>query len=179
MTCIIGLVHEGKVYMGGDSMAASGWDRSITALRKVFHVGEFLVGYTSSFRMGQILEYHLNVRSPEEGESELRYMVVAFAEAVRACLKSNGYSTVQNNEEKGGTFLVGYRGKLYCVANDFQVNPYAYNLGACGCGESYALGAMLALQETLVDPEARILRALKITETFSSGVVGPFYVEVL
>jgi len=24
-----------------------------------------------------------------------------------------------------------------------------------------------------------VLRALKITETFSSGVVGPFYVEVL
>ena len=59
MTCIIGLVADGRVYLGGDSAAVHGWTRRRTRLRKVFRKGPFLVGYTTSFRMGQLLEHQL------------------------------------------------------------------------------------------------------------------------
>lgn len=175
MTCIIGIVDGGVVYIGGDSMASNGSDRHATALRKVFRVGEFLIGYTSSFRMGQILQYHLNVPHQQDGVSNERYMVVEFIEAVRTCLKEKGYSVISNNQELGGTFLVGYRGRLYEVNNDFQINHFINGMAACGAGEQYALGAMAVLPD--LPPEARIRRALEAAANLSSYVCEPFYVE--
>lgn len=178
MTCIVGLAHNGKVYMGGDSMAAGTWDKHVIATRKVFRVGEFLIGYTSSFRMGQILQYHLSVPQQQDGVTDERYMVVDFVEAVRDCLKDKGYASVNSNVEEAGFFLVGYRGNLYYIASNFQVSQWASGIAAVGCGEPYALGAMVALGDK-VKPKQRILKALEITSELCNGVCAPFYVETL
>ena len=104
MTCIVGVEHNRRVYMGGDSAAVAGWDISQTAERKVFMVGDFIIGYTTSFRMGQLLEYEL--RLPEyDGPPNMGYMVTRFVPAVRACLKDGGFTKVENNREEGGLFL--------------------------------------------------------------------------
>ena len=59
MTCIVGLVDDGKVYMGGDAASVDGYIVRTSALSKVFRNGPFLIGYSTSWRMGQILQYHL------------------------------------------------------------------------------------------------------------------------
>lgn len=177
MTCIIGLIHDGRVYMGADSMSASGWDARTTKLKKVFRLkGKFLIGYTTSFRMGQLLEHRLEVAA-QNGEDDMAYMVTVFVEAVRSLLKDNGFSKVDNNKETGGQFLVGYNGRLYLVDSDFQVNEHADGFDACGCGQDYALAAMKALED--LPPRERIKRALEIVASFSNGVQGPFYTKVL
>jgi ATP-dependent protease HslVU (ClpYQ) peptidase subunit len=177
MTCVIGLSAGGKVYIGGDSAAASGWTRRVSGLPKVFRLGEFLIGYTDSFRMGQILQYHLSIRPQEENESDSEYMVNGFVEAVRACLKEYGFSKVDNNQEEGGAFLVGYRGKLYDFTSDFHVNCYSDDLAAVGCGAEYALGALKVLErDKQQPPEERIYIALGIAAYFSMGVCAPFMV---
>jgi ATP-dependent protease HslVU (ClpYQ) peptidase subunit len=177
MTCIIGIAEKGKVYIGGDSMSSNGPNREATALRKVFRTGQFLIGYTTSFRMGQILQYHLIVPPQPEDMSDERYMVVEFIEAVRTCLKVKGYAAVNNNQESGGTFLVGYKSGLYGVYSDFQVNHCLSNVAACGAGEEYALGALTALDR--LTPKKRIRRALQIVSQLSNYVCEPFYVETL
>lgn len=175
MTCIIGVEFEGKVYIGGDSMASNGVDRHVTGLKKVFRVGEFLIGYTSSFRMGQILQYHLQAPQQQDGVTDERYMVVEFVEAVRTCLKDKGWSVINNNQESGGTFLVGYRGHLYEIESDFQVNHFVNGIVACGAGEQFALGAMEALSN--FKPKKRILQSLAVAAKYSNYVCEPFYVE--
>ena len=60
MTCIVGLVDNGKIYMGGDSAGVSNLDIRIRADQKVFKTGEFIMGFTSSFRMGDLLKYDFN-----------------------------------------------------------------------------------------------------------------------
>ena len=60
MTCIVGLEHDGKVYMGGDSAAVGGMDVYPSRIPKVFQAGRYLIGYTTSFRMGQLLQYGLD-----------------------------------------------------------------------------------------------------------------------
>lgn len=174
MTVIVGLAQKGVVYIGADSAAVSGYTNQVTALRKVFQVGEFLIGYTSSFRMGQILQYHLEVRQQQDGESDERYMVVAFIEAVRECLKSKGYARIDNNEETGGVFLVGYRGNIYEISSDFQVNHYDGGVAACGAGDSFALAVLLALKAS--PPMERIQRALEIASDLSPYVAPPFHI---
>lgn len=178
MTCIVGLEADGKVYMGCDSSSASGWDMTVTRLRKVFGRNDFLIGYTTSFRMGQLLEHQLAVELQKDNQEDLAYMITIFIEAVRQCLKDGGFTKVENAQEEGGTFLVGYGGILYCVQSDFQVNSNVYGLDAVGCGAKYALGSLWATR-ALSDPKERVLKALEAAGQFSNGVCAPYYVEYL
>ncbi len=174
MTCIIGVAHAGCVYIGADSASVGGGEIRVTRLPKVFRTGKFLIGYTGSFRMGQLLQHHLSV-VPQGDEPDDEYMVCTFIEAVRTCLRQYGYTQVKDNQEEiGGRFLVGYRGKLYFIDGDFQVNEHDEGLDSIGCGAEYALGAMKALRD--LPPRERIEKALEISAHFSSGVIGPFHV---
>jgi ATP-dependent protease HslVU (ClpYQ) peptidase subunit len=177
MTCIVGIAANKKVYIGGDSIASNGYSKGITALPKVFRVGAFLIGYTDSFRMGQILQYHLDIRQQQNEEDDLRYLVVGFIEAVRKSLKEFGYTTVNNNNEHGGTFLVGYRGRLYEVNGDFQINPDVNQFAAIGAGCQYALGALKASEH--LKPRKRIEKALTVASELSAYVIPPFLIEEL
>jgi len=174
MTCIVGMVENGKAYIGADSAAVS--NSTVRALKqpKVFRRGPFVIGYTSSFRMGQLLQYFLDVPEQEDGVSDEEYMVTVFAEAVRECLKEHGYLKVENNREEIGTFLVGYRGGLYGVASDLQATQTLDGMTACGSGEEYALGALYTLKG--LDAEERILVALTAASYFDSNVAPPFAV---
>ena len=121
MTCVVGLVDRGTIYIGVDSAAVSGWTRRQTQLLKVFRRGPFLIGYTTSFRMGQLLEHQLLVPPQAPNETDMSFMVNRFIEAARVLLKERGFAKIEANNESGGQFLVGYRGRLYSVESDFQV----------------------------------------------------------
>ncbi len=176
MTCIVAIEHEGNVYIGGDSAAAGGWDINEIAFKKVFRNGDFLIGYTTSFRMGQLLEYELSVPKQDEVD-DMRYMVTKFVPAVRELFKNAGFTKTENNREEGGLFLVGYKGKVYRVDDNFQVIQYQGGEYAVGCGYAYALGSLET--NKFNSPESRILKALEISAFFSNGVRGPFYVVKL
>lgn len=145
MTCIIGMVHGGKAWIGGDSAGVAGYNITTRADTKVFRNGPYVIGFTSSFRMGQLLQYNLTVPEQAEGVDDMRHMVTVFIPAVRQCLKDGGFLKKNSDVESGGSFLVAYRGQLYEVGSDFQVGQTVDNMAAVGCGEEVALGAMHAL----------------------------------
>lgn len=142
MTVIVGLAHAGKVYMGGDSAAVEGWNLTLTAAPKVFIRGPFIMGFTSSFRMGQLLEHALTPPEHAPGVHDQTFMVTSFVDAVRSCLKAGGFATKDKEAEAAGTFLVGYRGTLYRVDTDYCVIRPEYQYDACGCGQMIALGSL-------------------------------------
>lgn len=174
MTCIAGLVYNGKVYIGADSAGVSGFDLAIRADEKAFKIGPFVFGFTSSFRMGQLLRFSFKPPKRPGGISDYEFMCTKFINAVRKCLKNGGYSEVKNNQEKGGQFLVGYRGVLYMVGSDFQVGKSLDGFDAVGCGEAYAKTSLYVSR--VRDPQQRLLNALGCSEHFSAGVRGPFIV---
>lgn len=176
MTCISALVHEGKVYIGGDSAGVGGYNLTVRADDKVFIKDDFIMGFTSSFRMGQLLRYKLETPYHKPEIDSYEYMVTEFVEAVRQCLKDGGYSQNNNGEETGGTFLVGYRGELFMIDNDFQVGKPLIGYDAIGCGEDIAKGSLFSTRNMQEAPDARILESLKAAEQFSAGVRGPFKV---
>lgn len=175
MTCVVGLVHGDRVYVGVDSAAISGWTRRATNLRKVFRRGPFLIGYTTSFRMGQLLEHQLDVPPQAERQSDMEFMVSVFVEAARRLLKERGFAKIEGNTESGGQFLVGYRGNLYSIESDFQVGEMSDGFDAIGSGAEVALGAMMALSGE--KPSARIRRALEIASHFNMGVSAPYHIR--
>ncbi len=177
MTCVIGLVATDRVYIGVDSAAVAGWTRRVTEVKKVFRRGPFLIGYTTSFRMGQLLEHHLEVPKQPPGMADMTFMVTTFVESARKLFKEKGFAKVESNSESGGQFLVGYRGCLYAIESDFQVQQQADGFDAIGSGSDYALGAMAVLGD--VAPTARIKRSLAAAARFNMGVCAPFYVRSL
>jgi ATP-dependent protease HslVU (ClpYQ) peptidase subunit len=179
MTCIVGLASGNKVFLGGDSAGVAGWELSVRSDRKVFRNGEFILGYTTSFRMGQILEHAFRPPPlPKNGASLNRYMVVDFIGAFRASLKEHGWASVQNGREEGGDFLVGVRRRLFRVASDFQVVEAKSGMDAIGSGSELARGALFATEGLLPDAR-RIKTALLAAEKGNAGVRGPFYVVTL
>lgn len=176
MTCIVGIAVDGKVFMGADSAGVGGWDIANRKDVKVFRNEDLVIGCTTSFRMIQLLQYQLRPPKRHPDTDAMRYMVTDFIEAVRTCFRNGGFMTKDRDAEAGGDFLVGCAGRLFHVHGDFQVAERADGFDACGCGESYALGA-LAVMPLSGPPRERLEVALGIAERFSAGVRGPFVFE--
>ncbi|MFT0175080.1 hypothetical protein ACLKMY_40585, partial [Paraburkholderia mimosarum] len=167
-----------KVYMGADS-AAGGSYITVRADPKIYRVGPFLIGFTTSFRMGQLLGHNLTVAPRPEGADVFAFMCTTFVEAVRECFARGGYARKEHERESAGTFLVGYEGRVFRIDGDYQVGENAVNFNACGSGEQAALGALHSTAGMPMLPEIRLERALAAAAEFSLGVRGPFRIEVL
>jgi len=175
MTVIVGLEHKGCVYIGGDSAGVAGMQMNIREDKKVFETGEYIIGCTTSFRMIDLLKYKLHVNKQEDYVDDIRFMATTFIDSVIECFAQNGFGKRSDNDGyEGGSFLVGYRGKLYSIADDFQVGISAHKYNAVGCGAEIAKGAMFACK--IADPVKRINVALEAASTFSAGVRPPFHV---
>lgn len=178
MTCIVGVVHKTGVYLGGDSAGVGDVEDaslSITAHPKVFVNGKFIMGFTSSFRMGQLLQYVFKPPSKRSGMNDMEYMVSVFIPSLRKCFEKSGFGRIEEGRDNsGGTFLVGFNGKLYTIYEDFQVMEKLSSFVACGCGDDLALGAMHATEG--MEPTKRLMIALEAAAKFSAGVAPPFHI---
>ncbi len=177
MTCIIGFIDKDGVYIGGDSAAVSEEDLSynIRIDEKVFQKGDLIFGFSASFRMGQLLRYKLRIPNHPKGMDDFQYMATLFIDAVKKCFSDNDYNDIV---EDSGSFLVGYKGKIYAILPDYQIAQPKENYIAMGCGDNFALGAMYASTEK--EPIKRMEIALNAATTFSMGVKPPFlFVKLL
>ncbi|MFH1635834.1 MAG: hypothetical protein ABIG63_17720 [Chloroflexota bacterium] len=178
MTCIVGLVTEKKVYMGSDSAGSDGFTYSIRQEPKVFRRpgdrGEMIIGYTTSFRFGQLLEHALEVPIQPKNMDDHKYMVTSFMNAIRKCLKDGGHITKKDEVERGGTALIGYHGKLWQMERDLQIALSPTMGDAIGSGVYAAMGALHILSGLALAPEKKIKRALEVAEACVTTVKGPF-----
>jgi ATP-dependent protease HslVU (ClpYQ) peptidase subunit len=181
LTCIVAVAKDGKTWMGGDSAGVCDLSLVQRADAKVFEKDGYLFGFTSSFRMGQLLRYRLSVPRRHADEDLMAFMATSFVDAVRDCLKEHGFARIENGVEEGGTFLVAVEGRIFRVCDDYQIGESVHPYDACGCGEEIARGALFAMHNdysnrTKVAPRIMVDRALKAAEMFSGGVRGPFRV---
>jgi ATP-dependent protease HslVU (ClpYQ) peptidase subunit len=173
VTCIVGIEHDGHVTIGADSIGIAGLSMTIRADTKVFRNGEYVMGFTSSFRMGQLLRYTLVPPSPFDWDID-RFMATEFVSVVRDCLREGGYARSDQGSESGGTFLVGIRGQLYRIDEDYQIARSVDLYDAVGCGEEFALGSLHGSGD--LDPADRVQLALEAAAHHSAGVSPPFHV---
>ena len=174
MTCIVAIAADGHVMIGGDSAGSNGHDVQIRADEKVFKNGPMIMGFTTSFRMGDLLRYSLTV--PEIPNRGLRrWMTTTFIDAVRQCLKDGGYAKKSDEVEKGGNFLVGVAGRLFEIDNDYQVADLAFGWGSVGSGYQIANGSLYTTgQVGELSAKQRITLALNAAVEYSPFVRPPF-----
>lgn len=172
MTCIVGIADGKNVWIGGDSAGVNRLSIRRRKDTKVFHAGNFIMGFTSSFRMGQLLAHSFSPPKRHADVDVYRFMVTEFIDSIRSTLKAGGYAETHNGAEFGGTFLVGYEGRLFKVEADYQVGESIVGYDACGCGEEIALGSLYSTTGSAA--KDRIYLALKASAEFSAGVSAPF-----
>ncbi|MBZ9973481.1 hypothetical protein LB517_28020 [Mesorhizobium sp. BR1-1-12] len=160
MTCLAAIIHDGRIYMGADSAASTGDAIEVRTNRKVFRNGAYVIGFTGSFRVGQLLQY---ATLPDVEGDVLAHLVNA---VVPLLIKLAGKETDE--------LLIGCAGRLFKVSSDYSVAEYA-SYAAAGTGEPYALGK---LHGSLGAPEQRVVAALEAAQAHCSGVRAPFVVEV-
>lgn len=179
MTCIVGLIEDNKVYIGGDSAGVSGSHITKRKDTKVFERYGVLIGYTSSFRMGQLLRFKLIV-PPKKCNDLYEYMCTDFVDAIRKCLSDGGFAQKTNGEETGGYFLVGIENRLFKIENDYQVGESFKSYEAVGSGEDYAKGCLYSVcDDKQLSPQEKIYMALAASAEFSGSVCAPFIIKEL
>lgn len=180
MTCIVGLTHNGVTYIGADSLGSNTYTKTVRKDKKVFKLKDTenaVLGFTSSYRMGQLLMYASNlIDKRDEPNINHEYLVTKFIPNVISLFESGGYNRNNSGEKFGGTFLMGYKDKLYRIDSDYQVGESVVNYDACGCGEDFALGSLHTTEGIGLTPEERIHTALRAASEFSTGVQAPFYI---
>src|SRR3972149_7740532 len=189
MTCIVGI--EGKSIgishniIMGDSIGVDNWSSStILSTPKVFEVNGIKVGFTTSYRMAQILQYHvlpkININFSGLSLFEAHEKVVVdVIEPIRNTLKDLGFSKVELNEESGGEFLLGVGDYIFEVSDSYQVDHHSRGFSAVGIGYLYALATIETLKLVAEKKDVRfnILEAaemaIQVASNLNTGVCMP------
>lgn len=179
MTCVIGLEHEGVVYMGCDSQTSYGWEKRPLAESKIFRRGQMLFGVGGASLIGNALRYRLVIPQRETVGTNLEYLNTLFIDAVRKCFEEHKCHDSEKENRFDGTFLLGYQGKLYRIEPNYAITYLADGFDSIGSGSNYALGALAALDPNIIHPKQRIQKALEIAIRFDMGTSGEMVIEVL
>ena len=181
MTCILGLEYDGGIAMGGDSASSNGSIVRLSTTPKVFRLPNMLIGYTWSFRMGQIIQYSKDVPKIKAKKSNYKYLINDFVPFLRDIFKDAGWLKTENSRDEGGEFLIGLRGEIFKLQSDFSVLRYDDGFAAVGSGADFALGALHTLKEKvnqyseIIEPPWYMVElALESAAYYSPHVSAPF-----
>lgn len=182
MTCIVGLIDDEYVYIGGDRLATNGYGRSYhQAKKKVWHKKddvrkiEMIFGCAGSVRGGQLLAYGSTITPIMTGQPVEEYLTNEFTRAMKQALHEGGELHGKDNVERAfNHFLLGYEGRLFSFYNDFCWVEVVEKYTAVGSGGDWALGSLYSTEESDMSSEERIREALSCAEYFDSYVHGPY-----
>ena len=168
MTCIVGIEFDGHVLLGGDIQGTGRNNKIIHTQPKVFNKKGVIFGFTTSYRFGQILEHSLQDPVVPENEKDVyRWLITVLIPDIRHALKDAGYDT-------GGNCLIGVKGQLWELQNDFSVLRSVRGYAAVGSGSEYAIGSLFtsveAKPKTSEDFKLAIKLAIQAAGTFSPSV---------
>lgn len=178
MTCIVGLVSDEHIWIGGDRVAsdASGRLTQLARPKIIMKTSEddqnMIMGVAGQARAMDIVQYEFT--PPAIGEKEPdAYMATKFGEVMKEAFKKNGILFSKDGMEyMYAGMMIGYMGKLWVISSDFYVSQCADPYEAMGSGVKYALGSLYSTYG--LDPHDRVERSLKAAEWYSESVRSPF-----
>lgn len=170
MTCICALVKNNHVWMAGDLCGSNGFTKKVYPDTKVFMNGDFILGYTSSFRLGQILQYNWSQPARLEGLTDREYLQLDVIESFRECFNRFGYGVKDGLEDVGGNFLIGYKGCIYEMQPNFSVLKHE-DFASVGSGGDFADASLAILTEDEdFDPYYVLQKAISVAARFTTSV---------
>lgn len=182
MSVVVGVVENGSVYMGADSIAASESKKISTTepSGKIFRKKDLIIGVAGSIKVMQVMRYVWSPPAYQKNMECMEYLVKVLAKSLRECLLEHTFRDGSGTESdpnpdaslSGTEILIGHRGRLFIIESSYQVLESELSYDAVGAGGDYALGSLFS---TVGMPtKKRIIKALEAAETFSPMVKGPY-----
>jgi hypothetical protein len=166
MTCIVGLVEEGQVWLASDSCIADDTHTLTSAESKLAHYGSWVYGVAGDVRCLNLLRHGMVL--PEPPNTGLDAFVAtdvakAFSEALAGL--------------EGHTFeaLLGCRGQLYYIGGDYATVRLAEPYAAIGEGGPVALGVLSMTHSRRAAPKTKLTQALEQSARYTLAVSAPWH----
>jgi ATP-dependent protease HslVU (ClpYQ) peptidase subunit len=185
MTVIAGIVQDGVVWMGADSLT-TWWhvgnrvlERKI--VRRPVHVedgegAEMLLGSAGDVRMGQRVKWRLDPPTLRRRQDVYEW-ALEFADRFQELLAEDKGGRDKSDGHAYGRLLVGFQGRLFILAGSYGVVEAGHAYNAIGSGDELALGALYATRD--LPPERRLRLALRAAARHDVYVSAPFQIERL
>ena len=144
MTCIVAFKHNNSVILAGDKMGSNGYTSRNFLRPKIFQNGDFYFGYTTSFYMGQLLQFNWDppYRFPNENDDE--YIFKSVVKSLSDMFESHnlGTSKAENDlEPERGSFIMVYKGRIFEVLSNMAILEVE-NFTSVGCGSEVMEGCI-------------------------------------
>lgn len=168
MTCIVGLVKDDVVYIGGER-SASDSDVILTSLRpKVGVKGDWVYGFAGAYGTGQLIEL---ITLPKVLKNDDPYNVLRLV--VVQELKKHYDTLGRDSEDNSADWLIGCKGRLFELSSG-DWGLIEINQSSIGSGNTIALGSLhTTAQFEVATPEMRIQWALDAAIDLSPTCLGP------
>lgn len=175
MTCIVAAIDRGKVYLGADSMVASGDAVIVSRDPKVWHSPPCVVGACGHAVWWELLRDAVRWDRLARCETERAFRrdlldeIRAQSQAVGVDL---GGDDGDDDDAVSGQALVGVGGALYLVDHYLSVSRIAEPFASIGSGASPALGVLYATRGQ--PTRKRLTMALTAAERYTTTVRRPW-----
>ena len=166
MTCIVGMVDNGYVYIGGER-GASDDNAIISSTRpKVGVRNGWIYGFAGTFGIGQLIEC-IDLPSLDRDEDVYTYVRLSVVERLRNAIDTFS----MDNEENTTDWLIGCRGRLFEMSSaDWGVCEVSHT--AIGAGFPYALGSLYTSMR-MRDIEERLRMSINAAIEYNPSCRGP------
>jgi hypothetical protein len=176
MTCILAISNGKRVLIGGDTAGSAVDGKEVYSFpeaSKIFVTGPYAVGFTTSYRAGQILRYGVEWPEPPADAAALeRFLVVDLVDALRGGLKAGGWERTHEGVVSGAQIVIGLGAAIFMVTQDYAVLPMRF--AAIGNGRLPAYGALHVTEGLEMPLSERAHLALQAAEAYVPGVRAPF-----
>lgn len=178
MTCIVGVVQDGEVWLGADGRCTFDYYYTPIAQPKIARVGPMLIGAAGDARIAQVLFSGKEIPAMD-GYAPLDYLCGPFAQWGRERLKEQEAMLTDsgNTPNTKSHWVIALAGQLFLIDGRFAVFESKRGFEAAGSGLEVALGYLIATPDKSVRP--RIEGALTAAAEVILSVGPPFHIEKL
>jgi 20S proteasome alpha/beta subunit len=163
MTCIVGIAHDGIVYMGGERSIGDESSILSSPVSKVSIRDEWIYGYSGTIGIGQLIEI---INLPRAEGADYKTIKTKIVPALSVAIDNYSREAADHDTQ----WLIGVNGRLYEVsAADWGVVEVEYT--AIGAGSQYAFGSLYTSRHNT--PLDRLEDALYAAIWFSPTCKGP------
>lgn len=166
MTCIVGIVKDDTVYIGGDRSVSDGTSVMSLSTPKIYIRDEWIYGYAGSLGIGQIMQI-IDIPILKKDDDPFMVLRMDMVDAFKSMMDNQGISIDDDNDTD---ILIGCRGRL------FEFSPADWSVAemketSIGSGGNFALGSLYTSIDK--DPIDRIGLAIGAAITYSPTCQGP------
>lgn len=173
MTCVAGLIDEkGNVHMACDSEVSDDSSAMSMASPKIAINGDYIIGVSQSLRVLNIM-HHASLPPVPSAENLSSFMCIEFIQSVAELMDNMPGTSTPEKLEESTEILVGTKGRLFVIGDDYSVHEHRYPYAVIGGGTLPALGSFFSTED--LSPKARVQKAVKAASEFSAGVRGPIH----